>query len=83
MMFIKKLLAVLATIGITIVRFPMTWILAGLNWMDFYLVKLVVKLGKVIDNDFYTECLDEALWTNARGFRNISEYFEDLQEDLA
>ena len=82
MMFIKKLLAVLVTIGITIVRFPMSCILAGFNWIDFYLVKLNVKLGKVIDCDFYTECLDEALWNNIRGFRYISEYFEDLQEDL-
>lgn len=83
MMFIKKLLAVLATIGIAIIRVPMTWILAGFNWVDIYLVKLTVKLGKVIDWYVWTEALDEALERNSIGFECISEYFEELQEDLA
>lgn len=83
MMTIKKIAAVLATILITIVRVPLTWIAAGLNWIDFSLVKLDVRLAKVLDWDIWKEALYEAMDVNVRGFENIAEYFEDLQEDLA
>ena len=83
MMAIKKIAGVLATVLIVIVRFPMTWILAGFNWIDFNLVKLIVKLAKVIDCDWYKDGLYWVMDVNVRGFERIAEYFEDLQEDLA
>lgn len=82
-MDIKKIAAVLATVLITIVRFPLTWILALFNLIDHNLVKLDVKLAKVIDCDWYREALYWAMDVNVRGFKYISEYFEELQEDLA
>lgn len=82
MMFIKKLGAVLATIGISVIRIPLSLVSGIFNRIDYYLIKIVTKLCKVIDCDLYTEAIDHALYRNYTGFKHIAKYFKKLAYDL-
>lgn len=82
-MNIKKIGAVLATIIISLIRFPLSCIAAVLNRIDMVLIKLNAKLAKVIDSKWWTDGLYWAQESNIRMGRWIEEYFEEIQEDLA
>lgn len=82
MMFIKKLGAVLTLIGVVIIRIPLDLIATVLNWVDFYLIKTITKLSKVIAWEWLIDSVDEALYTNYIGMKRVAKYFKNLAYEL-
>lgn len=83
MEIIKKIAIVIGIIVSSLIRLPITLLGAVVNWTDFGLVKLNVKLTKELDCDWWTDAVYWAQDRNVNGFMAISEMFEELQEDLA
>lgn len=80
---VKKIGLWTALVLAAIIKLPLTLLNVVLNLVEFYLVKLNVKLTKAIGNDCLTESINYGLDVDINGFENFAEVFEDLQEDLA
>ena len=80
---IKKIGAVLATIIIAIIKLPTTCISVVVNGIEIGLVTQMVKLAKVIDCEWWKEGMYEVMGINSIEMLVLSDYFDDLQEDLA
>ena len=83
MNIVKKIGLWTAFVLVSIIKSIITVVTFILGLVEFYLVKLNVKLAKMINNEWLNMAMCSGLTSNIHGCENIQEWCEDLQEDLA